>query len=443
VATFSYITLGTAKQQLANRLFDPSMQFWSAAELTSLINEALQTWNALTSYFRAEFIFDTVANTTFYDLTTQGGSLRVQSTTGNSLASQLEYSLLEPQALAPAPWTGSNQFTLDNLANAIQHRRDELLAATGCQLTRSTVPAVPGRIQLADSVIDVRRVAYLPVSPGNPNVLFLDDSWSEQAYNRGYTIAGPGSPTTYLQSTEPPLSFDVNCPPYLPGVYELLTVNAGTVPIDLTATLPLPNDWCWVVRWGALASLLSHESYARDPLRAQYARQRYLMGTEALKMAPAVISARLANVPLQVDGIQGADNYRTGWQGETAARPDTMLTAGLNLAAFAPKPNGVYSVTCSMVENAPLPAGDSSPLQVARDVLEAVLAYAQHVAAFKQGGAEFQSTLPLFKHFMEVAGEYNSRLTELGEYTDSILGLSQRFESLKPRLSESLEEAAQ
>jgi hypothetical protein len=436
MATYSYITLLQAKQQLANRLYDSAQQFWSPTELGAYLRDALSTWNALTSFWRAEATFPTVANQQWYELPAVLPTLRAQSVTDGDLISLIEYALLEPQTSYPISWAGSTQFTADDILAAIQRRRDELLASSGCQITRSTPAAVPGRTTLTDSVIDIRRVAYFPVT-GDPNVLFSDDTWALDAYQRDYTVAPAGTPSTYRQSTEPPLSFDTDIAPGVPGTYEVLTVNSGATLSTTAATiLPLPNDWCWVIRWGALADLLSRESNSRDPLRAQYCQQRYEMGASLLEDSPAVLATRIANLPLQVDGVQAADTYRTGWQAEAAAQPDTLLVAGLNLAACAPKPDGVYSVTATVVRNAPLPADDSSYLEVPRDVLDALLAYAQHLAAFKQGGAEFVASAPLFQRFLAVAKQYNARLAEFGEFTMPMLGLSQREESLRPRLSE-------
>jgi hypothetical protein len=48
------------------------------------------------------------------------------------------------------------------------------------------------------------------------------------------------------------------------------------------------------------------------------------------------------------------------------------------------------------------------------------------------GGAEFTATIPLFQRFMAQAALYNSKLLELGEFTSTILGLSQRENQMNP-----------
>lgn len=438
MATYTYITQGQFLTQLANRLYDSSEQFWSHAEKTLLLEEALRTWNALTGFWRGDFTGPTQNGVTFYDLTsvaTFANTLRPLTLHDTDIYLPIQSHLLEP-AVGVNPWTGvSTQFSADDLINAVQRRRDELLSISGCTYTRRTVGAVSGRIALPDSVIDIRRVAYLPSSPGSPSVLFQDDTWGMQSYNRGFTTKPAGTPIAWMQSTEPPIAFDVDRPPGFAGNYEVLTIEAGP---QLQATTPqllsLPDDWAWVIKWGALADLLSREANAKDPGRAAYCEQRYQMGLALLTDAPATLAARIGNVPLNIDAVKNADHFRTSWQALIPSQPDTLLVAGLNLIAFAPKPNaGPYSITFTVVENAPMPASDSDNVQIAREDLDALLDYCVHLAMFKSGGAEFAATMPLFERFLKQAGFYNSKLAEWGEFSKILNEVSSLEEDYNPR----------
>jgi hypothetical protein len=82
--------------------------------------------------------------------------------------------------------------------------------------------------------------------------------------------------------------------------------------------------------------------------------------------------------------------------------------------------------------NAPVPVNNTDFIQLSRNDLDAVIDYAQHLAALKMGGAEFTATIPLFQRFMAQAALYNSKLLELGEFTSTILGLSQRENQMNP-----------
>jgi len=401
--------------------------------------ESLRTWNALAAYWRGDFLWQSVPGQQFYDLTSvvdMPNTLRPLTVTDVDIYVEIQYHLLEP-AVGVNPWSGvSKQFTADDLIAAVQRRRDEVLSVCGCTITRSTVPAVLGRILLPDNVIDIRRVAYLP-AVGLPSVLWPDDTWAEQSFEALYTLDPAGTPTIYRTSTQPPISFDVNAPPGAAGSYELLTVNAGPPLVPTAAqTLAIPDDWTHVIKWGALADLLSRESNAKDIPRAAYCEQRYRMGLQLLTAAPALLALRSNNVTLQIDSVRAADLYRTSWQADAAGPPAEALQSGLNLVVLAPTPDSPavpYSLTTTVVENAPIPVLPTDPVQVAREDLDAILDCSQHLASFKMGGAEFAATMPLFQRFLKQAALYNTKLAEFGEFTQALYGTSQLEESANPR----------
>ena len=437
---YQYLNRAQARQQLANRLYDSGQVFWISAELNLYIAEALRTWNAMTSFWRGDFIFSAAPNTRWYDITnpaTAPNSLRLPALKDTDLYTLMQYHLLEP-AVGVNPWTGASaQFSADDLISATQRRRDEVLGVTGCTTTLRTVGAVLGRIVLPDTVIDVRRMAYLP-AVGSPSIVWKDDTWALQAFNTGYPQAPAGTPVSYQLSTEPPISFDTDRPPGFAGSYELLTVEAGqSLSAGSASLLSVPDDWTHVVKWGALADLFSRESNARDPLRAQYCNQRYQMGVKLLASAPAILAMRIGNAVLQIDSVADADAYRTGWEGEAPGAPNGAFYSGLNLVGVAPIPDtNPYSFTVTVVENAPVPSTDGDFLQVARDDIDVVLDYAQHLAAFKMGGAEFTATMPLLERFLTKASISNAKLKEMGEFTTALYALGQVQEHRAPRIPE-------
>jgi hypothetical protein len=445
---YSYAQLSFVRQELANRLYDPSQVFWSSLELNLYIAESLRTWNALTSFWRGDFTFSAIQGQTWYDLTStsqMSNTLRPLTLHDTDLYTIIQYHLLEPAAWNP--WTGvSKQFTPDDLLNAVQRRRDELLSITGCTITERLIPAVAGRIQLIDTVIDVRRMAYVPSAlfpTQAASAMWPEDTWAEQSFNRNYTITSAGTPFTYLLSTQPPISFDTDRPPAYAGNYDLLTVEAGAVlAVSTPSLLSIPDDWTHVIKWGALADLLSRESNAKDIPRATYCEQRYRLGLAALISAPALLAIRIDNVAMQIDSVRAADLYNTGWQGAAQGPPQIALHAGLNKLALSPIADATpYSLLATVVQNAPVPVADADQVQVARDDLDAVIDYAQHLAAFKQGGDEFTRTMPLFQRFLKQAATYNGKLAELGEYTSIMLDLSQRERDMNPVSTPAGEEA--
>ncbi len=226
--------------------------------------------------------------------------------------------------------------------------------------------------------------------------------------------------------------------PGVPGQYDILTIDAGaTLSTTAPSTLPIPDDWAFVNKWGAVGQLLDISSVATDPLRARYGIMRYKQGVAAMQAAPALLAARINDVPVTVEAVTAADYYAANWQGLTAGAPTAVYYAGLNQVAAAPAPdaNGPYAITASVLQNMPLPAIDSDFLQVGRDDVQSILDYAQHIAMFKVGGAEFAATLPLFQGFMRHCALYNSKINAMSPCLEMIDLRSQEDQRQNPMFS--------
>jgi hypothetical protein len=424
--------------ELARRLYDPTETFWPRVEKRIYVAEALRMWNSLTGFWRGEFNFNGQNGVTWYDLNTLPNTLRPLTLHDTDIWTRVQYHLLE--ATPPTvlnPWTGvSAQFTADDLLNALMRRRDEVLSATECTLTRRLLPAVAGRIQLPQSVLSVRRMAYLPMSTTGqlPSVMMAEDSWAEEAFNFNYLQSPPGTPFTYMMTTQPPLSFDVDVPPAYGGSYEMLTVESGA---QLLAAgggqLLVPDDFAWVLKWGVLSDLFGRESLSQDTLRADHAEKLYRLGIAVLADVPSLMFMRIGNVPVLVDSVRSADLYQTTWQTRSLGTPTDALIAGQNMVALTPAPDsGAYSITATVVTNAPIPASDADYIQAGPDEIDVLLDVCVHIAMLKCGGAEFISTLPLLHRFMEAAARYNSKMNEIAEFRSLMMGLAQREAVLNP-----------
>lgn len=431
---YSYISFGSAKDNLAQRLYDASKQFFADSELGSYITESLQTFNALANFQRGEFIFDAVANTTWYDLTTQPLSTRPMNATVTNVLSAIEYALLEPQtATYPLAWTGSRQFNLTDILNAIQQIRDQLLAESNCTINQGLVTASPGRTVVDQSVMDIRRVCWIPqpLLGYTPNCLVPVDAWAAQSFEANFPQAQPGYPRGFRRSTSPPLAFDVDIQPAVPGDYDLLTTNAGDrLSVDAATTLPIPNDWIWVLKWGALGNLLSRDTTARDSYRAKYCQMRYKQGVAALLKAPALFTARYNDIILSIDSVRDGDSYYANWQGLSPGEPRHVFYAGLNQIAIAPATNASMTVSC--IGNMTLPTVDPDEIQLGQDDLEAVLNEAQHIATWKCGGAEFFDTLQLHDLFLRRCVLFNSKLAAQSDYKELLYGRAQQENRANP-----------
>jgi len=427
---------------LAARLYDPTFQFWTQAELTLYLQEAMQTWQALTGYWRGDFPFVPTAGVAWYDIPSMASSLRKYTVSDDQLLTTVQYHLLEPPT-GSGVWTGSAQFALTDLTSALLRRKEELVGISGCTWTRIQIPAIPGRTALPTNVVDLRRATFTPASPalGGPITLWQSDQWSYQSFQVGYTTSPGPFPSSFSVSTEPWLTFDVDVQPGVPGTYTLLVIQSGPQCSDPN----LPDDWQWVTKWGMLSDLLSRESNAKDPLRAKYAEQRYQQGLKLLSVAPALLVVAVNGVPIWQDSVRSMDTYSVGWEAAPLGPPTMAVTAGLNLLALSPPPDSstAYNLTLTVIENAPVALVAGGCLSLSRELVDLMLDYAQHLAAFKMGGEEFVATEQLYNRFMQYAAMYSSRLGEQGEFQRILWDISQRQEDLDPRYGQDAEPGRQ
>jgi hypothetical protein len=446
---YTYATLANAQDALSARLYqsttDPTQQQWTPAELTVYLVEALRNWNALTSYWRAEFPMALQQGVTWYDITnttTAPQTLRPFTVTDGYLAQAMEYQLLEPPTTAyPLVWAGSKQFAIQQILDAITRRQNEVLGRTGCTMTRQVVPApiVRTGIVMPDSTIDIRRVVWSPVANQgySATIMRQTDAWAKRTFDFGYLTRAETPPATWMQSTEPPPRFDVDNVPPVTGQYEVLTVNAGGVAnVNAAQKLFVPDDWSWLVKWGALGDLLSGESNAKDSLRAAYCQKRYTEGLVMLSNASAVLEMQLNGLPQFVDAVSNGDNFNSGWQGLNQGYPMSAYQAGLNLIAFPPPDAGPYGALLTVVENAPVPVLQTDFIQAPRNVYDVILDMAQHLAMWKLGGAEFEATVPLYGKFLDAAKLYGSKLVVMGQFEVPEYAISQLDEARNQRVGE-------
>jgi len=429
MCAYTYVTYGGAKTQLSARLHDSANTFFTDTgtypEIELYLKESLRCWQVLTAYWRAEDSFDTVASTIFYDLEVQLSSTRDFTIYDRELISDMQYHLLEPAT--PTAWSGTEQFTLTDLTSALQRRRDQFLAETGCHLTRATQAGAAGTITLPE----VRRVAWVTAaSVYTP--LTKSDEWELQTYDVDWETAD--TPYAYSIAASAPVTLELAPPPSVAGTIEVLSVRSGATLDPTTPVLMgIPDDYCWVVKWGAMADLLSKDGPAYDPERASFCAKRYEQGVEYARNAICMIQAQIDSSPVPVTPLTDQDNYNHAWQNDTEAEPTSMFSAGLNLVAFHAPPDAAYTITCDVVQNAPIPVNDAANLQLGPEELNAILGYAEHLAMFKIGGEEFQATQPLYDNFMKLAQNYSQRRGAMVRYSHPLALQSNKEEFVNPR----------
>jgi hypothetical protein len=391
--TYTQTNLTTAISQLAQRLNDTSNVFWSQAELTLYIQQSLRMWNSLVWFYKTDFAFNNASSTNVWSsLATLTGSPRLRTLTDVYCYTELEYMLLEKPS--GGVWTGTNQFSISVLSQALQRRRDEMLQISNANQNLVTgIGLTPGtrRTYLSDTTIDVARVRYIPVT-GNLVTLYRDDTVAQEWYESPLYQQNPGTPNTFSLSSDPPLAFDVDIPPDQPGTYEAVVLSQGTPFAPPAATLVgLPNDLVWVAQWGALADLLGQEAESTDRQRADYAMKRYQDGLNLMLKTPWIMLGSVNGVACTVDSIFSADRYQPEWDSSPSTFGPFVVAGGLD---FIAAPTG-QSTGVTVLGSIPVPSVGSDYLQVPPSDLDVIYDLAQCRAAWKQGGEEFQAALEL------------------------------------------------
>lgn len=408
---YTTTTLADVQALLGARLMDPSFVRWTTPELTIYIQQALRTWNALTSSFRDTSTFQTTVSEPFYDLPTVLPNLRAQTYTALDAINEIAYHLLEPP-LVGGLWQGSTQFTLPQIVDALTLSRDAFLLQTMAVVTRSMQVQSfnpQGLVVLNEDVINVRRLAW-KTPDGIITVLKRDDSWGLTNYGPREFAPVSRPPRAYSVGGAPPLALVAMVPiPTVDASLDLLTVNRGAeIVAPYTDSLGIPNDFAWVVVFGALTELLNKDGIAYDPARAAYCEARWTQGIAVAKDASVVWKARVGSIATGLAAVSDADAYSSSWQ-MLAGIPQRVVTMGQTLVGLVPPPGvpvggGTFSVTLSVVRNAPVPVADSDYLQVGPELLDGIVDYAQHLALFKDGIAVVNESKGLLDRFMALSG---------------------------------------
>ena len=438
---YGFVTFPQLEAALLQRLQDTSGIATTTAEAQIYLQESLRVMNAQTGagtsgQWAVDYNFNFNSGDTWKSLNV-AGSPRQRTVTDAQVQTQIEYMLLEPPT--GLTWTGTTQFNITNLEQALQYRRDELLQFTGANVINQLAasPVNSQRTILLDSTLDLRRVRWIPdssVTTESPYALGRGDVVSADAY--GYSLAvQPGIPDSWRITANSPLQFDVSCPPAYPGQWDMLLLygqNGLTPPTP--SVLGLPDDWCWVAMYGALADALANSPEATDQLRAKYCRMRYERGTKAMMAMPWLLSASVAGLPVDTPSYKEMDAYAQNWENTWNAGDPQIVVGGMDfvaLAPFVPVGGATVSSVITVVGNAPV--NPSNPVQLSRDAVEAVLAYAQHIASFKFAGEEFVATMPLLKQFEDYCAAQNRRYAALGIFRFEMLEEGNRSEELDPR----------
>ena len=445
---YSYLTFTSAVSILAGRLQDPSQVYWNQPnQLLNCIIEAVRLYQALTWSYKQSLTFTTTANQNYYALGSFGGSPLADVVTDVEVANNVLAALLEPPLPNTGTWSGTGQFTFSQLQQSMQNRLNRFIGESGRNTTQQLLTGISPLTELVtlpDAVLDVRRVGYT-TSGSAPYVTYpmgRMDEWAEQAYIPA-AQANPGTPLAYSVYGTGPLQLRL-IPPTFSGIsLDCLFVNSGPT-LNLSVASPvvlgIPDDVSAAIKWGVLADLLASDGPSRDYARAAYAEQRYNEYVQLAHLYPSVLTAAINSVTCGLGSVFDLDFYQPDWQLGTGV-PGFVGLCGRSLVCVGQTPDdgtaggnpgSNYSVSLWTAANMPV----SGYIQIGRDGLDPVLDYAQHIACFQMGGAEFDGTERMFQNLITAAKKENARLEAVGFYKSQLDQPSRKGEMQTARMVE-------
>ena len=143
---------------------------------------------------------------------------------------------------------------------------------------------------------------------------------------------------------------------------------------------------------------------------------------------PGIITSNMRisfnGFPMRSASLYSMDFGRSGWEsekttdgGDIPTRPKYFVIGALNKLAIWPADSpGGNSLALDGIAVTPILTTDASLLDIGQEDMNHLLDLCQHVAAFKEGGAEFKASMESWKSFLEGAGQRNAILKRCATY---------------------------
>ena len=145
---------------------------------------------------------------------------------------------------------------------------------------------------------------------------------------------------------------------------------------------------------------------------------------------PFVFSVKVNGNLRYADAVEVLDLYDSNWR-TVAANPSVLGLSGQNLLAFPSATS--MNVEVFMLASAALPVNDGDCVLLSREIMDAILDYAQHTASWKMGGAEFQTTMSLFQNIIKVASKRNAKILAMATFKEVLYGREDREDEIAPK----------
>jgi hypothetical protein len=176
----------------------------------------------------------------------------------------------------------------------------------------------------------------------------------------------------------------------------------------------IPDDFVFVLEFGALADLLGQESESTDHERADYCMKRYQEGLELMLKTPWIGLGKVNGVAVSIDSIFALDQYDVNWDSNPSGFGPVLVAGGVDNIA-APLAQGI-GVT--VLGNAPILDSTNTWVQISRPMADTMFDLAQARCMFKCGGGEWKAALELEKRALQACEAERVRLMSQGAFSD-------------------------
>lgn len=422
--TYTQTTLDDFTAQISQNLDDPSQVYWTVPELQFAAFESLNVWGALTNYWRTRGTFQTQQNVPYYDLNQQLTVLRSRKTPRAQIVKEIQYMLLENPD--PTGAGGSGQVSIASIYQAIQRARNRFVLDCCFPYTIPNgmpPPVAPdGSATLPQSCMYLHRAAWQDVTSGTWTNLWRQDAW---ATDHDLGLFQPGAPVCYSESQLAPIQIQLSPVPVNAGQLEIVTVDSLQIDTtNLVSTFNVPDEWIHAVKYAALADLLGADSQLNDPVRADYASNRYHQAVTFARDARSIMRMTIGGVPVTIDSFAALDAGRHTWRNHSG-KPD-IAGVQYDFLALSQVPDQAYGISVDVVQSAPLPQSGADFMPVGYEDIPHLVDYCTHVLLFKCGGNEFKTGFSDYDDFMKAVAVRGAINAAKIQYLEPEMGQPQK-----------------
>ena len=418
--------------EISNLIGDPTNIQWTYAEVKLSVVEAMRLWGILTNYWKDRGAFNTTAVNPWYDLSVQLPLLRTRTLTVNNVVTEIQYHCFE-QANGLSGTGMTSQFNVAEIAQAVIRGRNRLVADTGLPLTVNAASAVStSTFSMPEKTAWIRH-GYWVDADGSYWTMRKIDPWAGTGYKPSWTVE-PGRPIAYSVGDNPPLDVYLYPPPLGSGMMEWITADSNVLSTTDTAqTMLLPDEFVPAAKYSAMADLFSMDGETNDPMRADYCEKRYQQYVAIAQFHRSIVTLEINGVPIGSVPLSSLDSKQPNWR-MSYGKPNIAGT-DIDLVALANVPDGIYSVLADVIIPAPIPALDSDPLQIGRELINMIFDYSQHYLSNKLSGSEFTQTFNGLEGFFKAASARNSQMKSYIQFQSPLFNQQAKEQAMQMGVS--------